>query len=470
MEAEQFGVGYLDERKLVPRWGGPLPALVNLVFIAVIFYATWWIFQDPRGWLRMYTPYVGYMYCRWLLVTIIWVAYIFSFWPFRRAWLERTHPLIKGIVLTAVTWVVLMVLIKGLFEGLLGNFAIAYFSPARMQKLGITAFFAEEYASQAIVMFAAIASWLSPAWVVAFEEAPWRELRQPVRGLTIWMATFFLSTLIFLITMHPHMGTLYYPWQYFASLTPPWWESFADTVSGNFSIGWIMCCTVVVWLYETIWERYPFSLIRHNTRRRLAAFSGIFLISLALAAFLYFGQEIVWGAAIRGTKRDAAPDWRWLHVGEMAIFFLLPALWLKLYHGNWPRRFSTPINVLLRTVISIVAGAAIYFLYYKTAHLFLGVQQGFAHPQQFPMIPTIWFINIMLINYWYMDGWPGWKLVGVHESETAASMEKARAEVAWSPALGMGLAGGLVLGVIAYFAIIAALPTLGNWLTIYASK
>lgn len=466
-KTEIYGTGYLDKRKLIPKFRGPLPALINFIFLAIIFYATWWIFQDPRGLMRMYTPYVGYMYTRWLLVTIIWVAYIFSFWPFRQDWLERTHPVIKGIILTAFTSVILIVLIKGFFHGLLGNYSIAYFSPEQLEKIGITSFYALEYSSLAILMFAAIASWLGPAWVAAAEEAPWQKMPQPVKGITIWITTFFLSVIIYFVTMHPHMGILYYPWQEFTSIAPPWWESFANTVSGNFSIGWIMCCTVVVWVYETIWERYPFSLIRNSILRRFSAFFGIIAISLALAAFLYFAQELVWGEAIRGTRREFSPDWRWLHVGELAIFWLLPVLWLKFYHGNWPNRFSTPVNVVLRTLITIVAAAGFYWTYYKTAHLFLGVQKGFSHPQQFPMIPIIWFICIMLINHWFMDNWPGWKMKERGVDATEQAIEKARSEMRWSPTLLIGLIAGVVAGIVLYFCLIYALPTLGEWLTIY---
>lgn len=45
-------VSFLEARKLEKRWKGPLPAIVNLLFTLVIFYATWWIFQDPRGVMR----------------------------------------------------------------------------------------------------------------------------------------------------------------------------------------------------------------------------------------------------------------------------------------------------------------------------------------------------------------------------------------------------------------------------------
>jgi AAT family amino acid transporter len=464
MEMERYGTNYLEERKLVKRWKGPIPAIVCLIFTLAIFYATWWIFQDPRGWMRMYTPYVGYSYTRWWLIVLIWMVYIFNYWPFRRAWLEKAHPLLKGVVLTAISVGVLYVLIKGFFEGLIGNYGLAYFNPKQLLKLpGITEFFAIEYAALASLMFAAIASWLSPAWIVACEEAPWQDLRQPAKGISIWLVTFFLSTLIFFMTMHSHMGILYFPWQYFTSIAPPYWEKFANTVSGNFHVSWIMCCTVSVWLVETIWERFPFSLIRRNSLRRLVAFFGIIAIAFAMHFFLYFAQELTWGPAIRGTRRAFAPDWRWLHVGEMAVFFLVPALFITFYCGNWPRKYSLPVNVLIRTAITLFAASLLYIFYYKTSHLFLGTQKGFSHPQQFPMIPTIWLIDIWLAHHWFMDNWPGWKMVPKTADEIArdhAEHEAMVREIKWNPALGWGIGAGAVAGVALYFVTLRVLPFL----------
>lgn len=401
---------------------------------------------------------------------MIWMVYLFNFWPFKRAWLETAHPLLKGAVLTAVSVLILMVLIKGFFEGLLGNYGLAYFNPEQLEKLpGITSFFAIEYASLAILMFAAIASWLSPAWVVAFENSPWEKMPQPARGLTILLVTFFLSTIVYFVTMHSHMGILYDPWQYFTSIAPPYWEEFADTVSGNFHISWIMCCTVVVWLVETIWGRYPFNLIQNAWARRFATFFGIIAIAVAMHFFLYFAQELVWGEAVRGTRRDFAPDWRWLHVGEMAIFFLVPALFLNFYCGNWPNKFSMPVNAAVRTLISLVGAIALYVVYYKVSHIFLGTQKGFSHPQQFPMIPMIWLVNIMLVHHWFMDNWPAWKL----ETRTEAEMEALHAQqmarlAAERPTgrWGVGLGVGAVAGVAIYFAVVQLLPALADSITI----
>lgn len=454
---------FLEERKLVKNYSTLVAISLNLSLMCIVFYVSWWIFQDPRGIMRMYTPYVGYMWCRWLLVIMIWIAYIFDFWPFKRNWLIKTHPLKKGIIFTALTVILFFLVLKVFFETILGDYAIAYFSPDKLVENGIVEFYALEYSAQAILMFAAIASWLSPAWVVAMENSPWEKIAQPVKGFSILMFTFLLSIIVYFIAFHSHMAILFEPWQQFTAITPPWWEEFANTVHGNFNIAWIMCCTVIVWVHETIWERYPFCLIKTNWIRRVSSFFGIIAVALCLSFFFYFLQELVWGEAIRGTRRLMSPDWRWLHVGEIAIFWLVPILFIHFYLNNGINRFSKPVNILLRTIISIVAATVLYYVYYKTSHLFLGTQKGFSHPQQFPMIPMIWFINIMLINYWFMDGWPGWKL----DKQVVAVAKEPDADRFFNSTFKKGLIGGVLGGAILYFIAVYLVPILGRLLTIF---
>ena len=99
---EKFGTNYLEERKLVKRWEGPIPGIVSLVFTLAIFYGTWWIFQDPRGLMRMYTPYVGYMYTRWWLIVLIWMVYIFNYWPFKQVLVGKYTPALKRRLCSAL--------------------------------------------------------------------------------------------------------------------------------------------------------------------------------------------------------------------------------------------------------------------------------------------------------------------------------------------------------------------------------
>jgi len=454
---------YLEERKLVRRYSPLKSALVNTLFLFVVFYASWWIFQDPRGVMRMYTPYVGYMWCRWLLVVIIWIAYIFDFWPFKREWLYNAGPAKKGIIFTVMVFFTFFVFLKIFFEFILGELAISYFSPRRLAELGITDFYALEYSAQAILMFAAIASWLSPSWVVAADNSPWQKLKQPVKGFTVFIWTFLLSMIVYFVFFHSQMGILFDPWQKYTSITPPWWHNFADTVHGNFNIAWIMCCTVMVWVYETIWERYPFSLIKTNWLRRTASFFGIIAMAFCFSFFFYYLQELIWGVHIRGDRRLFAPDWRWLHVGEIAIFWLVPVLFIKFYCNNAVNKFSKPVNILLRTIISMVAAIVLYYVYYQVSHFLLGTQKGFSHPQQFPMIPMIWFINVMLINYWFMDGWPGWKLAGKKEEAEEAGEED---DFGNKNSI-KGLVVGFIVGVVIYLAVVYLAPAVGNMLTIF---
>jgi amino acid transporter, AAT family len=149
----------------------------------------------------------------------------------------------------------------------------------------------------------------------------------------------------------------------------------------------------------------------------------------------------------------------------MAIFLLVPALFLKFYCGNWPKKFSLPVNVLIRTGIAVVAGVLFYIFYYKTSHMFLGTQKGFSHPQQFPMIPTIWLINIWLVHHWFMDNWPAWKMVPKTVEEIAEDKkeeEKYVEDVKLTPGFAGGLGFGILAGVALYFITVWLLPVLYN--------
>ncbi|MDJ0932879.1 hypothetical protein [Breoghania sp.] len=101
--------------------------------------------------------------------------------------------------------------------------------------------------------------------------------------------------IVYLVTMHSHMAILFYPWQQYTAITPPYWENFANTVSGNFHIAWIMCCTVVVWVYESIWQRYPFNLIQNDALHRTTSFFGIILVALCMCFFICYAQDLIWG-------------------------------------------------------------------------------------------------------------------------------------------------------------------------------
>ena len=168
-----------------------------------------------------------------------------------------------------------------------------------------------------------------------------------------------------------------------------------------------MCGTIAVWLVETIWERYPFRLVKSQPWRGLAGFAWILFVALLMFNTFNLMQDLAWGPAYEGGKRLYAPDWRYLHSGELAVMMLLPALVLYFYFDNWPKKFSTEVNLAIRTIIVVVGTFAFNFIYYQISPPLLGTQPGYSHPQQFPMAPVILWIVIMLYHNWFMDGWPG---------------------------------------------------------------
>ena len=413
--------------------------------------------MDPRGIMRWYTPQYGYMYVRWILIVAIWQAYIFNFWPFSLKWRENTHPLITGAVLVAVNFAIVGAVIWGFFYNFLGLYSIPYLSVDKLVGKGMTEFFAREYSSLAILMFAAIASWLSPIVPVCFENHPWQSMKQPARGITVFCVTALFSVLAFFCLMHPHYHVLFWPWQEYAAAYP-WWFDFARTLHGNFNVGWVMCGTVAIWMLEITFDRYPFVMIKNKIWRGVAGFFGVFFFAVLLFVTFNFVQDVAWGPAVEGAKRILAPDWRYLHSGELAIMMLIPAMVLNFYFDNGPKKYGVAINIALRMLIIVISTIIFHWLYYKFSPAMLGTQAAYSHPQQFPMIPTIWLIAIWLINWWFMDGWPGWR----REFKTAEDLaeEKRHIEVdhTWNPAMKPGLLAGLLIGVVLYFIILWLLP------------
>lgn len=402
---------WLESRIMENRLKQPARGIVGVLFSFVIFYVLWYIFMDPRGILKWYTPQYGYMYVRWILIVAIWQAYVFNFWPFKLKFRETAHPLLTGAALVVTNFAIVGLVIWGFFYGFLGKFSIPYLSVESLEGLGFTNFYAKEYSSLAILMFAAIASWLSPIVPVCFENHPWQSMKQPAKGITIFCVTMLLTVLAFFVFMHPHYHVLFWPFQEYAAAYP-WWFDFAHTLHGNFNVGWIMCGTVAIWMLELTFERYPFRMIKNKITRGVVGFFGVLAFALLLFFTLNFVQELAWGPAIDGAKRILAPDWRYLHSGELAIMMLIPAMVLNFYFDNGPKKYSAPVNIALRLIIIIVTTIIFHFVYYKFSPGMLGTQAAYSHPQQFPMAPGILFICTMLFHNWFMDFWPGKKLIG----------------------------------------------------------
>lgn len=401
---------WLEERNMQPRWNALASSMINLLVLFAAFFLLWRVFMDPTGYLRMYTPMYGFSYIQWLLIAVLVTVLMANYWPMKQG-LGR-HPLYKGSVLFAGSLIASVIFVNIFVRGILGNVGVPYFSPDQLTGLGMSSFLAREYASAAALFMGAVMGLAIPLWVLHFNNWPAAEIPRFSGRLTSFLLVLGGAFASFFIIIHPHFGVLFYPWQKYTAAFP-WWEKVFGTLSGNFNLGWIMCWTVAIWLTEIVMKGYPFKLIQRPVLRSVAGIFG----TLGMGLCMFFGfvllQEIAWGAPVRGAKLMMAPDWRYLHAGETAVFMLVAALIWSVYFKNWPEKFSAEINILVRFVVVGVVGVAFYNLYYRFNWMVLGTQPGYAHPSQFPLAPLTLLILLLLVHDWYFDKWPGEKAVKV---------------------------------------------------------
>ncbi|MDZ7663786.1 MAG: hypothetical protein U5K27_00380 [Desulfotignum sp.] len=70
----------------------------------------------------------------------------------------------------------------------------------------------------------------------------------------------FFVVIAYTIFFHASVCHLFYPAQVNAGVEP-WWISFADTGSANFSLGVLLCALFWAVSSDLLWEGYPFKLL-----------------------------------------------------------------------------------------------------------------------------------------------------------------------------------------------------------------
>lgn len=406
---------WVGVRKLETRWGLFASGLFNVVFMLTVFMILWRVFMDPRGIFRMYSPMYGYAYVQWFLVAVLTVWLVLRLWPLQQStFLTKTHPLLKGSLLFAISALFMLFMVNGVLKALIGSASIPYFSETSLLSLKQNAFNAREYSHQAITMLGGMTALIIPIWVLHLKNWPTREIPRGSGYLTSLIMIFFFATIGYLLLYHPHLGILFYPWQFYAAAVP-WWEGIANTLHSNFCLGLMMSWTAALWIIQVTYEGFPFKQYDDKPWRPLFGILGTLLFGLILFGGFHFLQEMAWGAPVRGGKLIGAVDWRYLHSGETALFMLLISLVWGFYFKNWPRKYSMEVNFLVRTAIVGFGTFLFYTFYYKFNAVILGQQSGYSNPLQFPLAATSLIVALLLAHSWFFDMWPGEKVTNRQE-------------------------------------------------------
>ena len=102
--------------------------------------------------------------------------------------------------------------------------------------------------------------------------------------------------------------------------------------------------------------------------------------------------------------------WRYSHTVTMANFILVITIMQNVYFGKAYAKLPCIVRGIMKTVIAVAVGLLFAWAYYKWAPLLLGVTRGVSHPSENAAAFLIMVINLLMIQDYFMDGWPGYKL------------------------------------------------------------
>jgi len=386
---------------------------INLAVIFCIVWLLWYVFMHPNAVMRLYTPMYGFSLIVVFLSAIVLMNNVAGYYPFPQRSSEGFGLFLRGIILTAVSILLMLVLVYGFFWGFIGKFGIAYFSPQSIIASGGSGaeiFVARENASTAIVYFCTTFLWLAIFWRVGFNRWPWHN---DSRGVLAWSRLFailFFVSITYAVLFHPHVCHLFYPAQSKAGVEP-WWAEFAGTGSAFFSLGLVLCTLFWIISSDLLWEGYPWKLLEKDGEGTFLKGVVAFFVTLAMGIFLLFilfkVMNYFWDEAFMGGQYTDGPNFRYIHAGEIGGFFILSAFILKYYFNNFPNFGGMWSRAILRTIISLIGGLLIYLFYFSAAAtFFLGKVPGFAQPDDTPLVWTILFLCVIMVQHDFFEGWP----------------------------------------------------------------
>jgi len=387
--------------------------LINLVVVFCIVWLLWYIFMNPNTVMKLYTPMYGFALVVVFISGIILMTNVIGYPAIFESQMPNLNPVIKGLILTLVAFILMVLINYVFFWGFIGKFSIAYFSPASIVAgggIGAEPFVARENASTAILYYFTAFLWIALFWNLGFGQWPWQGDNRGTQIASKILAIFFFVTLIYVFLFHPHVCYLFYPAQTKAAVAP-WWETMAGTGSAFFGLGIVLCTLVWIIFSDLLWEGHPWKALEKDGNANFVKGIITFIVTLVFGfLLLYLILNILnyfWDEAFVGGQYTDGPDWRYIHAGEISGFFILAAFILKNYFNNFPNTNNLWARCIIRSLIALAGGMLIYWFYYSPlATFFLAKVVGFAQPGDTPLVWLLLFLSIILIQGEFFYGWP----------------------------------------------------------------
>lgn len=387
--------------------------LINLAVVFLMVWVLWYIFMHPNGVLKLYTPMYGFALVVLLLSAIVLISKVWDFFPLAEHPEPESAVVGRGVILTIAAIILMLIAIYIIFWNFIGKFGVAYFSPKSIVAAGGTGaepLNARENACTAIVYFATAFLWVALTWQIGFGRWPWTSTGRGVMAWSRFFAVAFFSILVYAVLFHPHVCYLFYPAQNKAGVAP-WWASFAGTGSAFFSLGLMLCMLSWLIMSDQLWEGYPWKWLEKDGQgtflKGIVTIVVTSVLGIVSCVIMLKIMNYYWMEPFEGGQYTDAPYFRYLHAGEISGFFILASFLLSVYFNNFPNTGSLVLNAIIRTAIVIVGGLLIRLFYYSAASTYvLGKVPGIAQPDDTPLVWTILFLSVVMIQAEFFSGWP----------------------------------------------------------------
>ncbi len=387
--------------------------IITLGVIFCIVWFLWYVFMNPNTVFKLYTPMYGFSLVVMFLTIIVFLTHVIDYHAFLDHSSDQAVSIRRGIGFTLLAFVMMIVVYYLFFWGFIGKFGVAYFSPYSIVAsggIGAELFVARENASTAIIYLCAAFLWLALYWKVGFGSWPWHKLSAGVIAWSRFFAVSFFVILVYAVMFHPHVCYLFYPAQTKAGVEA-WWTEMAGTGSAFFSLGLILCALMWVIYSDLLWEGYPWKMFEQNGKGNFGKGFVTFILTFTMGiVILYIMLQVMnyfWDEAFVGGQYTDGPDFRYIHAGEISGFLILAAFIWKNYFNNFPNKGGIWLRSVSRTAICFMVGMLIYWFYYSPlATFFLAKVEGFAQPGDTPLVWTMLFLSIILVQSEFFEGWP----------------------------------------------------------------
>lgn len=340
--------------------------LIAFVVMIVANFALWRLFFAPsNGVFKLFTPMYGLSLAAFYFYSVILVSDVFG-------WKNETSNVAKGIAPFLTSVIIFYVVYYVFFWNVLGNFGITYFSPQAQIATGGTGlelWNARENSSLAILFVITALIWVTMIWNTGFGNAPWDGMQKRVVGFSKFFATAFISTIFYAIFFHPNITALFQPKQIFAGVLP-WWDGIAMTSSSFYHLGWMFAGLFVLMFLNDCMDGFPFNFFRSQEKSGswigavvalvIAVVGGYLLMYIAEAVMSYY-----WYEPFTGGNYTDDPRFRHVHTAEIAAFFMLALMVVRVFFNNVFQPASIWLAAIVRLVVVSCLGMLIYFFYYS---------------------------------------------------------------------------------------------------------